>query len=198
MDWKKFFAFSGKKLTIVSIILVISILTWFLIIFAAFNVTSNLANVLLYFRSIIAPFSTLSLFLRIIWIGFIFNLIYYYLLACIFIYALDNKESRRLFLSIGISLMIVLGIFGLTSLYLWQKAYVDETNKRFIEEREGPYGSLEYPHDYGLYKTAKGFIYENRLREATISCNQLSPEATFNNGENMKENCLNEVESKKQ
>ena len=191
MDWKEFFKFSGKKILILAILIVLSFFIKIITVFAIMDVTSIAAIILLFISQMIAPFSLVPI------IGWILNLIYFYLLSCIFLYAIGHPEKRKFFVLIGVSLILIIGSLSATHYYLWNKDYVTRMNKQMAEYRNGPYGALEYPNDLGIYANAKTMISYDRFDSALRSCNQLNPEATFNNGENIKEECLCELQAKK-
>ena len=86
--------------------------------------------VLSYFLSAITPFSGIELgFVLISEIGgFLLNLFYIYLLACIFLYALNHPEKRKTFIIIGIGLFLVMTLVGMGMNFLWLKSYAAKIN----------------------------------------------------------------------
>ena len=191
MEWKEFFKFSWKKLLIVIGLLILTFFIWFITIFALMDVTSNASKILLYLYYAIAPFSLVP------FIGLFLNIVYFYLMACIFSYSIAFPEKRTFFVLIGIGLIFVMIIIGTTSYFLWNKAYIDMINKAQREQIEGPYGSSEYLGDVWILNNARTMIIQNRFDAALTSCNQINSEATFNNGESIQQKCLSELEAKK-
>jgi len=151
---------------------------------AASDVTSNIGQTFYYIAIFIS-----SPFIAIPFLGIFLHLFYLYFLVCIFAYARNNSEKRGLFITLGIGLFLIIAGSNMIFIHF----YEDITEKRLTEQREGPYGSLEYHADWMELYNARIQIRHGNLDKAQWFCEHIKPEATFNNGEIIKDKCFDEL-----
>jgi hypothetical protein len=88
MALKDFFKFTWSKLIVVGVLFVLNTMIFVLTLFSTMDVTSNASNTMTAIYSITSPFHSIE------GLGILFNLILYYLIACIIIF-IYNKIKKK-------------------------------------------------------------------------------------------------------
>ena len=110
MDWKEFFNPSGKKVSFVVMYIFILIFIGIFSVFASMDVTSNAASAFSYLVTAFMPFSIVPTLFP--FQNYLLNAFYFYLLGCIFAYPVNDQKKKWYPLTIGISLMVLMGILS--------------------------------------------------------------------------------------
>jgi hypothetical protein len=100
INWKEFFGFTKGKVIFLIIAFIIYFFSIFLGIFSIMGLSGSV-NLFIIINKIISPFESNGVSL-----GFLIDLIYYYLLSCIFIYAFKNKNKNLKITGIAIVILI--------------------------------------------------------------------------------------------
>lgn len=215
IDWKEFFKPTfGKIIGVGLLYLFAYIMTHALTIFSMIGLINYFTISMTFLYTILNPF---PLILSSSWNPL--NLIFYYLIACVVLYAKNNAKSRKLFAFILI-LTLILSFSG--SYFFWNSEYWSNINTEMLESKKDfeyvrckirPEGlnsienikgecldkisdnfgvSKEYPEDVKLFNNVMIGIYLDELH-STQDCAQINSEATFNNGENIRDKCFGKI-----
>ena len=127
MDWKGFFKFSRQKLISVVCLFVFSFIVYFALIFVVMGELGNIFTIgIIFLYKVLTPFLTISIIPKV---GIFLNLIYYYLITCIFLYSKNHPKDRKLFTFVLI-LIIILSISG--SYFVWDSAYFEVVKENLL------------------------------------------------------------------
>jgi hypothetical protein len=88
MGLKEFFKFTRSKLIIVIILAILNAIFFTLTVLSTMDVTSNASNIMTTLYSILSPFQFIE------GLGILFNLITYYIVACILIWISQKIKSK--------------------------------------------------------------------------------------------------------